>query len=312
VSGPLISLVIPTRKRPERLLQCLDSLCEQTYPREKWEVVLVIDGEDDHIEPLLANRYSKFPLRIIHQAHSGCGFARNQGARCAAGQFLVFTDDDCRFPADWLARYAERFLQAPERLVAGRAVNALSGNLCSETTQLVIDYLLSHLNSRNEDASTAIGNNFGVPAQEFRNLGGFGQGYFQIAGAEDRDFAWRWKELGKKIVFAPELTVYHWHELTLASFVRQHFHYGRGARLLYDPGANPAHSRPRIQGIGFYAGLLLRPFSLTKKRAALSILGLILLSQGAHCVGFLSRGRTPRRKFSPASELRPSASEPEQ
>jgi glycosyltransferase involved in cell wall biosynthesis len=296
---PEISLIIPTRRRWDQLWLCLASLAEQTYTRTEWEVIVVIDGDDDVPEQTIARWGDRLPLRVVRQIHAGCGMARNNGSGYARGRFLVFTDDDCQFPPYWLSEYAKHFQATPDCLIAGRPVNALPQNPYSQATQEVIDQLLAQLNVCSENAVLAIGNNFGVPAEDFRALEGFSACYCRVAGAEDRDFAWRWRARGKRIVYASDIIVRHSHDLTLASFLRQHFHYGRGARIFYGR-ACPEIDRPKSAGLSFYKSLLLRPWVERNGFSAERQFVLLLASQAAHLVGFLAPRRAALKPFRPS------------
>jgi glycosyltransferase involved in cell wall biosynthesis len=272
--APFLSVIIPTLGRPAQLERCLASLAAQDYAPERWELIVVIDGEDRASLQVLRDWQDRLPLRYFEQAHAGCGMARNAGAAQARGEDLIFTDDDCLFPQDWLDRYAAAFLRADQGMVAGRSENYLKQNPFSQATQDLIDYLVTRCNADPEAASLAIGNNFGVPAKGFAELGGFSQRYFRAA-AEDRDFCGRWLAQGGRILYAPEVLVLHAHALTLRSFVRQHMHYGRGAWLLHTSGAD------KRQPAGFYLSMFLEPGS---PRA----LALLALSQAAQTAGYAS------------------------
>lgn len=279
-------MVIPTRKRREQLQQCLASLAAQTYPRDRWEVIVVEDGEEELPDGGLAAFGERLPLRCFRRPHAGCGIARNTGAAEARGRYLVFTDDDCRFPSDWLSCYQEHFERTPDCVVAGRALNALEDNLCSEATQQMTAYLLWRSNRSPRQAALALGNNFGVPAQEFRESGGFGPRYFRLA-AEDRDFCERWLAAGRRIVYAPEIVVHHAHRLNLGSFLGQHFHYGRGAFCFHRLQAERRRSRIKLESPGFYLRLLLWPWSVHPGFRAAQLSLLLLLAQIAHTAGYL-------------------------
>lgn len=277
---PLMSVIIPTRNRPEQLSRCLNSLAEQTCPRDQWEVIVVLDGLGQLPSADLDAFEGRLPLRWIEQEHAGCGLARNAGAALARGRHLIFVDDDCLFPLDWLALYAERLARSGDCIVAGRSVNFLKENWYAEATQQLIDYLLSRFNADPERATVVIGNNFAVPAEAFRELNGFSPEYFRMA-AEDRDLAAHWLAKGKRILFAPEVVVQHAHALRLPSFWRQHYHYGRGAYVFHQQG----HSAP--EGPAFYAALLLWPWSVRSGLAAVRLAALFALAQIAHTTGYI-------------------------
>jgi hypothetical protein len=65
----------------------------------------------------------------------------------AKGQFLAFTDDDCRPAADWLQALAQRFATAPDHAVGGRTVNALTNNPYTTASQLIVDFVYAYYNA---------------------------------------------------------------------------------------------------------------------------------------------------------------------
>ena len=54
LSTPFVSVIIPVYNDPERLKTCLQALEEQTYPKSAYEVIVVDNGSDESIEPLVA------------------------------------------------------------------------------------------------------------------------------------------------------------------------------------------------------------------------------------------------------------------
>jgi GT2 family glycosyltransferase len=283
---PFLSVIIPTRNRPVQLAQCLRSLAAQNYPRDRWEVIVVEDGGQEPADLELGEFADILPLRSLRQPHSGVGIARNNGAAHAHGHYLLFTDDDCLFPEDWLSRYAERFALSGECLIAGRSINVLVDNIYSQATQELIDYLLFHFNVSPENATIAIGNNLGTPAEAFRAMGGFDPQYYRMA-AEDRDLGGRWLAQGGRMVYAPEIIVHHAHRLTLRSFLRQHFHYGRGAWLLHKLEAQRWKSGHQLQPAAFYLSLLLWPWKHRTQFNAVRMAILLGAAQAATAAGYL-------------------------
>lgn len=97
-----ISVIICTHNpRLVYFRRCLDALREQTLSRERWELI-VVDNRSD--EPV-ADRVDVFwPLsaRFIREEKLGLTPARLRGIREAAGELLVFVDDDNVLDADFL------------------------------------------------------------------------------------------------------------------------------------------------------------------------------------------------------------------
>ncbi|HET6576055.1 MAG TPA: glycosyltransferase [Fimbriiglobus sp.] len=100
----MISVVVPTCRRPDLLARCLDRLAPgaQTLPTDRYEVLVTDDGVPT-AESLLAEKYpwaswGPGPRR-------GPAANRNAGARRARGEWLAFTDDDCIPDPGWLAGF---------------------------------------------------------------------------------------------------------------------------------------------------------------------------------------------------------------
>jgi GT2 family glycosyltransferase len=285
--GPSFSIVIPTRERPRQLASCLRSLAQLEYPRHLLQVVVVDDGGSTDLQPAVEAVAGALDVTLLRQTQAGPSAARNLGASRAKGQFLAFTDDDCRPASDWLAALAARFTQHPDCAVGGRTLNACPDNPYSAASQIVYEVVYRHYNADPQQARMLASNNLAVPAEAFQALGGFDQQRFRFA-AEDREFCDRWRFAGKQLVYAPEALVYHLSALTLSLFIRQHFRYGQGAFHFHQARALRGSGRLRDE-FGFHARLpqLLRP-SLAKLTPWQVLLAgvLLLVWQAANGAGY--------------------------
>ena len=91
----LFSVAIPTFNRGELLLRTLESVWQQTF--RDFEVIVVDDGSTDGTCERLRGQTDR--LRLMEQANSGPGAARNAAMRVARGQYVAFLDsDDIWFP----------------------------------------------------------------------------------------------------------------------------------------------------------------------------------------------------------------------
>lgn len=91
---PSVSVIVPTFNRKKSLLRGLDSLCRQTYPAERFEVIVVDDGGSDETSKAVRENQYPFELRYLRQSNQGATVARNHGAEHSRGACLVFMDDD--------------------------------------------------------------------------------------------------------------------------------------------------------------------------------------------------------------------------
>jgi GT2 family glycosyltransferase len=281
---PFFSIIIPTYERPAQLATCLAALARLEYPRECFEVIVINDGGIDTLESVMEKFRELIDVRLLRQGNAGPAAARNFGATPARGDFLAFTDNDCAPDAGWLCTFAARFTQTPDHIIGGRTFNALHENLCSETSQLIIETVYSHFNADADDARFFASNNFAMPAQRFREIGGFNATFI---ASEDRELCDRWLASGLRMTYASEAIIHHAHDLTLRSLWRQHFGYGRGARRFHQARTLRGSKPFKPDGI-FYLKMLRAAASQTRKTRAVRLSALLLWSQLANIAGFLT------------------------
>ena len=279
----LFSIIVPTYNRPDKLMACLQSFVALEYPRDGFQVIVVNDSNEISVESTISPFQNQLNLVLLTQPNSGPATARNTGAFAAAGKFLVFTDDDCTVATDWLQHLEKRFWETPDCLIGGRTVNALPDNIYSTASQQLIDYLYSYYNAIGDRAQFFTSNNFALPAEAFQKIGGFDR-TFSLAAGEDREFCFRWLNSGGRAVYAPEVTVYHSHALTLRKFWRQQFNYGRGA-FLFGKIISKREAKGQLQSLSFYLNLLTYPFSQGSGIQKLFIAALFLVSQAGIAAG---------------------------
>jgi glycosyltransferase involved in cell wall biosynthesis len=284
---PFFSIIIPTYERPRQLTACLQALVRLDYPRSRFEAIVVDDGSDTPLETVCAPFRNHFELKLLRQSNFGPATARNTGAAHAKGKFLAFTDDDCEPAADWLQTLARRFATTPGCAIGGRTLNALADNLYSMASQILIDYLYNYYNSDPHQARFFASNNMALPAAQFHEIGGFDTTFPRAAG-EDRELCDRWLYHGYRMVYAPEVRVYHSHTLTFRTYWKQHFNYGCAASFFRQARASRGQEGPRVEPLGFYLNLLRYPLWQARDRQALLLAVLLVLSQGANVAGYFA------------------------
>jgi glycosyltransferase involved in cell wall biosynthesis len=294
---PYISVIIPTYNRPTALAGCLHALAAQEYPRDRFEVIVVNDGGTESPNQVVHFYRNTLTCRVVHQANRGPAAARNHGAKVAAGQLLAFTDDDCAPAPDWLTCLSERFLQSGEIAVGGETRNALTGNLYSVASQVLVSYLVDYYSGAPRRIRFFPSSNVAFPAGRFRSIGGFSSAYPRAAG-EDRELCDRWQHEGNRIVYAPEAVVYHSHRLGAGTFLRQHFQYGCGAFHYHQHRARHRGQSLRIEPPVFYFRLFAYPFRKLFWGQALGVVPLLVAAQAANAAGFFWQ----RAKGVPACE----------
>lgn len=288
---PFFSIIIPTHSRPGQLATCLASVARLDYERDRFEAIVVDDGSETSPARVIAAYDSQLALTLFRQDQAGPAVARNTGAQLAQGEYLAFTDDDCEPAPGWLQSLAARFDAVPDGAVGGHTRNALRDNPYAAASQFIVDLVYGHYNADPDRAQFLATNNLAVPAAGFQAVGGFDGPSFPFA-SEDRDFCARWLQRGYPLVYAPEAVVYHAHPLTLHTFWRQHFSYGRGAWRFHRACARRG-SRRLVRDLSFHRqlpGLVRRSYAQAAHPSALRLGALLLLWQVANLVGFVWEG----------------------
>lgn len=92
-----ISVIVPTYRPQSYLWECLDSLVAQTYYKDLYEVIIILNGCNDpyysRIEEYI-RRNHECRLRMYQTDVPGVSNARNIGIENALGEYFVFIDDD--------------------------------------------------------------------------------------------------------------------------------------------------------------------------------------------------------------------------
>jgi GT2 family glycosyltransferase/glycosyltransferase involved in cell wall biosynthesis len=280
------SIIIPTYNRPVQLAACLTALADLHYPAGRFEVIVVDDGSVEPVAGVVELFRNRLSISAIKQANAGPAAARNLGVKHARGAWLAFTDDDCLPHPDWLQTLGRHLERHPDWLVGGRTVNGLRENLCSTTSQLIVEVVYRHYNKRPEDARFFATNNLAMSRELFRAMGGFDE---RFTTAEDRDFCDRCIDRGVQMLYASNSVVCHEHPLSFRTFCGQHFRYGCGAfRFL-----RGQHQRGAVRdrtSANFHLDVgnwLVYPFTRVQRRQWPGLATLLFSWQAMNLAGFV-------------------------
>lgn len=222
-----VSIVIPYFEEPEKLALTLAGLEGQTYPRELFEVVIVDDGSD----PPLVRPTSPLNVKIIHQDNRGFGAARarNNGARAASHDILVFLDGDMIAEAGWLAAHARWHHIVSDALTLGfyarvsvdgidastirerhSSLEALFSDRESDPSWTGHMVRTDQLTSKHDNLFRAVtSGNLGIGKAFYEALGGFDES-FNRHGSEDIEFGYRGQTCGGLLI--PSRDAFAWHQ----------------------------------------------------------------------------------------------------
>lgn len=103
MTKPLFSVVICTYNRATLLEIALRTVCQQHFDQTQFEVLVVDNNSKDTTKEVFNTYNNQFPnVRYVLETKQGLSHARNRGWQEAKGHYVVYVDDDCKMPTEWL------------------------------------------------------------------------------------------------------------------------------------------------------------------------------------------------------------------
>jgi GT2 family glycosyltransferase len=216
----VVSFVIPTYRRPEALSETLTALRALSVSGDAFEVIVVDDDADDATAEVVRRLSADWPrLRYIGQANAGAAAARNRGAAVAAGDLLIFLDDDILVEADHVTAHIAAQSRFPGALVNGHWEFSPVTRRELEATPFgrfriwLEDWVKEGIEKRPLDGqrvmpSAVTAANLSVRSEVFEQLGGFDE-QFPFAGYEDQDLSLRAIAAGHTLVYDRSIRLWH-------------------------------------------------------------------------------------------------------
>jgi glycosyltransferase involved in cell wall biosynthesis len=171
-STPQVSVIVATREPDEFFTRAVASVLLSDHP--SFELVVVDQSLSDAAEAQVQPYLDDERLRYHRVTSMGSGAGRNDGIELARGRVLLFTDDDCEVPSDWIARMEACFDES-ER------VGAVFCNVEAGPHDPELGFIPAYV--RTDDAlvtdfrgkcrARGIGAGMGFLAQALREVGGF-------------------------------------------------------------------------------------------------------------------------------------------
>jgi len=233
----IISVIIATYNRSDNLRKTLHSLEKMLVPSElSWELIVVDNNSTDDTKELCSKFLQTYtlPLRYMFEGSQGKSIALNKGIQEATGEILAFTDDDAIVDPYWLTSIINEFRSDASISGIGGRVELYNKN----------DKPITIRNSKNKILLTSpqqlynpiiIGVNMALKKRVFDEVGdidsSLGPGT-NIGSHEDADFIYRVYKKGFKLIYSPDVLVYHNHGRRTDAEVEslnQKYTLGRGA-----------------------------------------------------------------------------------
>ncbi|MGD1044680.1 MAG: glycosyltransferase [Bacteroidota bacterium] len=207
---PIVTVIVAARNEEKSISQCLQSLVQQTYPVNKYEIIIVDDGSTDKTAPIVRSFSER--CTSIHLLSLPVGAERGtsrkplaiaEGISHATGEIILTTDADCIAPPRWIEIMVNH-LEENIAFVAGPVAEQSSKNFLSQLERLEFLGLITTAAGLIGSGRPIIcnGANLAYRKNAFISVGGFGA---NGSSNDDESLMNRMvqRNIGR-IVFAPE------------------------------------------------------------------------------------------------------------
>lgn len=211
-----ITVVICTANRAPDLAFMLREFAKVKIPPHTCVDLLIVDNAStDNTRSVVeeASGYLELPVHYAYEPRKGSGYARNCGVACATGEIIAWTDDDCVVSEDWLIRITAHFesKDAPD-LLGGRIELFDKGYYPIAVKTSTIAETMNNLSF---PGSVLLSCNMAFHRKLIQRIGDFDARFgagAPLKGGEDADFVYRAYSAGCKVVYVPDVLVYHNHK----------------------------------------------------------------------------------------------------
>ncbi|MCP4707081.1 MAG: glycosyltransferase, partial [Planctomycetes bacterium] len=222
---PFVSVIIPVYNDEKRIGFCIEALLKQSYPRGRFEIIVVDNGSQDATQEVV----SRYPVTLfVEKEVQGSYAARNKGIEGASGEILAFTDGDCVPQVKWIEAGVDALEQKQAELVGGRVRFPLArGSSAAEYYDALCNI---RIKDNVETRGVAFTANLFVRKSVIENIGGFPH---HIQSGGDVYFTSQATSAGHKLVYSGDAIVEH-PARDLKSLVKKSLRIGRGKMSILD------------------------------------------------------------------------------
>lgn len=224
---PFVSIVTPSYNEKDYLEDCLSSIINQSYPEDRYEIIVSDGMSTDSSRDLIIEFKQKFKnLILLDNQKINTPSGLNLGIKKSSGEVVIILGTHSKVGKDFISTNIKTLDEEKASCVGGTLKNLSKKNL-------------------GEVIAMAMSSPFGVGGAKFRYgkkkewvdsvaFGAYRREVFDKIGlfdeklvySEDEDLNWRIRDSGEKILLNPEIEVYYYPRENLIDLFKQYFRYG--------------------------------------------------------------------------------------
>lgn len=204
VQQPFVSIIIPVFNDTNRLKFCLEALSKQTYPKTRYEIIVIDNGSMANPKDVV-DRFDC--TRLDYENRRGSYAARNKGVSLTKGEVIAFTDSDCIPQLDWIEKGVIRLQSSPGiGIVGGNVVFKFKNKKNPNSFELYDRISYFQQRSNIELHHFSITANLFTLREVFYNVGLFND---KLKSGGDIEWGKRVQNYGYSSIYAHDTIVFH-------------------------------------------------------------------------------------------------------
>lgn len=255
-----VSIIIPVKEINDYIRQAMKYYANLEY--DDYEILIFPDHMSDE---------EFYHTRIIPSGEVGPADKRDMALQYAKGEIFAFIDDDAYPGKDWL-KNAVAYFEDPEiGAVGGPAVTAPDDDIWQQASGKIYEsflcsggYTYRYLPKEEREVDDLPSVNLIVRRNIFEQIGGYDSNYYP---GEDTKLCLDIVESGKKIIYSPDVLVYHHRRKVFKQHLKQATNYakhrGYFAKALPKTSCKLAYFIPSLFVLGLFGGPILSYFMPT-------------------------------------------------
>jgi glycosyltransferase involved in cell wall biosynthesis len=205
------------------------ALEQQAYPADAYEVIVISDGSTDGTDVYLDSYRGTVRLRWLAQTNKGPAAARNAGVQTAAGEYILFVDDDLVPEPQLLEEHARSHHEAGRDVVVLGPLLTPEGFEMAPWVRWEQEMLVKQYNAMLRGDWQASARQFYTGNASLRRshimaAGGFDENFRR---AEDVELAYRLAKNGLEFVFNIRAAGLHYADRSFRAWLDAAYIYGR-------------------------------------------------------------------------------------
>ncbi len=224
-NNPYISVIIPVYNDPDGIKDTLNSLVNQDYPANNFEIIVADNGSTDDTIDIINEYIDKYPtlVRLVVEDKIQSSYAaRNRGIESSRGSVIAFIDADMSVNSDWLTKIDRSFKKHKWDYLACAVDIYLKNKSIYGLYNKITGFPIKNYVNEGHYAPTCC---LVVRKALFDELGLFDP---RLIGGGDGEFGTRVYQSGRKLYFDPAIVMMHPARSSFKGLFNKYFRIGRG------------------------------------------------------------------------------------